>query len=126
MKYLGVDYGLKKMGLAISEGINASPFKILEITSLKDALEKVSYVISSEEIDKVIIGVSESGESRKITLDFIKGLKGKGIEVIEVEETLSSIEARERMVELGSSKKSRKKDDSVSASIILQNYLDSL
>ena len=124
MKFLGVDYGLKKMGLALSEGMTASPFKILEISSLKDALEKVSHVISSEKIEKVVIGVSESGESRKITLEFIKGLRKKGIEVIEVPETLSSVEARERMIEMGSSKKSRKKDDSVSASIILQGYLD--
>ena len=61
MRYLGVDYGLKKAGLAISEGQVASPLKVLDISSLKDAVSKITQVINKEEINRVVIGVPDSG-----------------------------------------------------------------
>ncbi len=51
MRYLGVDYGLKKVGLALSEGQVASPFKILDVSGLNDAVSKISHVIKHEEIE---------------------------------------------------------------------------
>jgi putative transcription antitermination factor YqgF len=125
MRYLGIDYGKRKIGLSISEGLTASPLKVLEVSSLKDALNKVESILKIEEIDQVIIGISESGESLKITNDFISELRKK-TEVIEVEETLSSKQALEQMIEMGTSRKTREKEDAYSATIILQTFLDSL
>ncbi len=45
MKYLGVDYGLKKIGLAVSEGTLASPLQILHVSGKEDALAKLQQVI---------------------------------------------------------------------------------
>lgn len=130
MRYLGVDYGLKKIGLALSEGQMASPLKVLEISGLNDAVVKILSVISKEEIDRVIIGVAESGESRTAVKKFIAGLrtslKEKPVSVIEADETLSSAGARDLMVEMNTSRKRRQKEDAYSAVIILQNFLDSL
>lgn len=123
MRYLGIDYGKKKVGLAISEGLTASPLKILEVSSLKDAINKVGSVIKAEGIELVVIGVPESGEARKIAEQFILEL-GKQIKVAEVEETLSSKDARDQMLNLNLSKKVRLKEDSFAAANILQNYLD--
>lgn len=125
MRYLGVDYGKRKIGLALSEGITASPLKVLDVSSLKDALEKVDQVVKVESVEVVVVGVSESGESRRITKDFIAELK-KNHTVVEVEETLSSKNALESMIESGKSRKNRSKEDAYSATIILQNFLDSL
>lgn len=125
MKYLGIDYGKKKIGLAISEGEIASPLKVLEVSSLKDALYKMRNVIEKEEIDQVVIGVAESGEAKEITKKFINELS-KEIRIDQIDETLSSQEARKKMIDLGVSKTKRMKEDAYSASLILQKYLDSL
>lgn len=130
MRYLGVDYGLKKIGLALSEGQIASPLKVLEISSLADAVSKILNVISKEEIERVVVGVPESGEARSAVKKFISKLKidlrERPISVIETDETLSSHSAKDLMTEMDTSLKQRQKEDAYSASIILQNFLDSL
>lgn len=125
MKYLGIDYGLKKIGLALSEGTLASPFAILTTTSLANAFSKVESVITKEGIEVVVIGVSESGLSRQITQAFIAKLKSSSpVQIIEVAETLSTQNAKKRLRELGVSKEKRKQDDSMAAAVLLQEYLD--
>lgn len=130
MRYLGVDYGLKKIGLALSEGQIASPLKVIEISGLADAVNKITSIIQKEEIGRVVIGVAESGESRSAAKKFIAKLKTdlgeKQVSVIAVDETLSSNSAKNLMIDLGMSEKSRKKEDAYSAVIILQNFLDSV
>lgn len=130
MRYLGADYGLKKVGLAISEGQIASPLKVLEISSLNDAVAKIMSVISKEEIDRVIVGVAESGESRNAAKKFISKLRvdlGENpVSIIEADETLSSSTARDLMIDLNISQKQRQKEDAYAAVIILQNFLDSV
>jgi putative holliday junction resolvase len=124
MKYLGIDYGKTKMGLAFSEGLTASPFKVVEINGLEDALKKTQKIVEQEKIDQVVVGLPESGEARMIAEKFIKGLK-PFIEVVTADETLSSHNARENMIKLGKGKKARSQEDAHSAAIILQEYLDS-
>jgi putative transcription antitermination factor YqgF len=125
MKYLGIDYGKRKIGLAISEGLTASPLSIIESSGLEDALQKVRVFLAKEGVDKVVVGVAESGESRNMTQKFINRLKEE-IEVIEVEETLSSKLADEKM-RIADVKRSKiKTNDAVAAVIILEEYLDNL
>lgn len=124
MKYLGVDYGKRKIGLSISEGLVATPLKVLEVASLKDALDKVMAVVKKEEIDELVIGVPEGGESQKLTRDFISKIC-KYVKVVESEETLSSKKALELMIQSGVKKIDREREDAYSAAIILQNFLDS-
>lgn len=130
MRYLGLDYGLKKVGLALSEGQIASPFKVIEVSSLKDAVGKISQVIDKEQIERVVIGVPDSGESKNAVKKFIPALrselKNDLVSVIEADETLSSSGARDMMIDLGVGEKARGKEDAYSASIILQNFLDSV
>lgn len=125
MRYLAIDYGKKKIGLAISEGVTASPLKILEVSSLKDALQKIQLVIKQESIDKVVIGLPESGEARKLVENFLKEADFEELTLITVPETLSSQNALNDMLNLNLSKKSRSREDAYSAAIILQDYLDS-
>ncbi len=128
MRYLGVDYGKKKMGLAISEGVLASPLKVTGIRSLKDALVKTHQIVKQEGVEKVVVGIPESGEAMKIAKEFSGQLKKSliGIEVIEVEETLSSQAAKQQMVDLNISQKKRQKEDAYAACLILQDYIDSV
>jgi putative transcription antitermination factor YqgF len=127
MKYLGIDYGKRKVGLALSEGVYASSWKIITVSGLKDALTKMMQIIEAEKVDCVVIGKPESGEARTITLQFIKELKKAlpKLSIIEKEETLSSQKALEQMIEMNVSKKARKSEDAYAAALILQEYLDS-
>lgn len=124
MRYLGIDYGLRKIGLAISEGQIASIFDVIEIKGLDDALLKIKQIIKEEEIDRVVIGISEgkSGEAAKRFANLLK----KEIEVIEVDETLTSQDAKAMMIKLNVGREKRKKEDAYSAALILQNFLDTL
>lgn len=130
MRYLGVDYGLRKVGLALSEGQIASPLKVLEINGLTDGVNKVFQAIKQEEVDRVVVGVPESGEARSAVKKFIANLKAElkesQVSVIEADETLSSSSAKDLMIDLNLSKEARKKEDAYSASLILQNFLDSI
>jgi len=123
MKYLGIDYGKSKMGLALSEGLTASPFQVLSVGGLQDALQKIRQVIEREGIEKVVVGLPDSGEARAVTEKFIQGLSPY-IEVETADETLSSHNAREKMIQLGKNQKARSKEDAHSAVLILQDYLD--
>ena len=130
MRYLGLDYGLRKIGLAISEGQIATPLKVVEVSGLKDAVNKITSVIEKEGIDRVVIGVPESGQVKNAVKKFITELKAtlknELVSVIEADETLSSQNAKDLMIDLDLSQEARKKEDAYSAALILQNFLDSI
>ena len=123
MRYLGVDFGLRRIGLATSEGNLAAPFKVLDVKSLKDASLKVEEVIREGGFDQAVVGLPE-GKMGQTVLGFIKKLRKRGINVIEVDETLSTQKALEQMIELNIPKEKRRVSDDYSAAIILQEYLD--
>jgi putative holliday junction resolvase len=125
MKYLGIDYGLKRVGLAISEGNLASPFKVIEVNGLKDAIEKIKNIIYKEEINQVVLGKPE-GDMGKMVDNFKKELqKYSGTwQIVLADETLSTKSALSDMIELGVPMKKRQINDSYAAALILQNYLD--
>lgn len=124
MKYLGVDFGLKRVGLATSEGNFASPLKTIEVKGIVDAVLKVIALCKNEQFSKVIVGMPE-GKIGKNVLGFVKKLKKEGIDVETFDETLSSIRALENMIEAGVPKEKRRVNDDQAAAIILQDYLDS-
>lgn len=124
MKYLGVDFGLRRIGLAISEGNLASPWQVLEAKSFLDAVEKTVKVIKEGEFEKIVVGLPE-GKMGKNVAGFVKALKRQGFKVETFEETLSSKRALEVMIEQGVQQKKRRHEDAYSAAEILQNYLDS-
>lgn len=123
MKFLGIDFGLRRIGLAVSDGELSSPYKTLEVRNLKDGISQVLEVIEKEGFEIVIVGLPE-GKIGQTVLGFIKSLRKNGLEVIEADETLSSKQALENMIEQGVSKKKRGMNDSAAAAIILQNWLD--
>jgi putative Holliday junction resolvase len=125
MHYLGIDFGLRRVGLAVSEGELTSPWQIIEVKGFSDAVEKVAKVITEGEFDKIVVGLPE-GRMGKNVLGFVNALKKKGFEVETFEETLSSKKALEVMIEQGVKQKKRRHEDAYSAAGILQNYLDYL
>ncbi len=119
MNILGVDYGRSKIGLAISEGKLAEPYKVIRVNNFADAVEKVFRVINQLGVTKLVVGISE-GEMGKEQIRFAKEL---GAETFD--ETLSTQDAQKYSIAAGIKRKTRKEmEDAFAASIMLQNYLD--
>lgn len=129
MRILGIDYGVKRIGLAISDESEmiANAIAPLEIKNEEQALEKLVVVIKEKEIAKVVLGlpVSLSGgeelqaqEVKKFGAKLEKQIRQK---IDYVDERLTSSQARSMLAKAGKNISI----DSASAQIILQTYLDS-
>lgn len=123
MRYLGIDWGLKKIGLAISEGEIATPLKTISVNGFEDALTQVISVIEDEITDLIIMGNPE-GEIGEMVKHVAKRLRSKGFDLRLADETLSTQESKTLMIEMGLGKKNRREDNALAAAIILQRYLD--
>lgn len=123
MPILGIDYGLKKIGLAIadSHGQLAVPLKTLLVNSPEDALAQLKEIIDSEQIDYLVMGVPVGNHDQaqeQLTRSFIKTLEqAVRVPVMVEDERLSTKAAQELQ---GSSHD----DDAVAAMLILQTHLD--
>lgn len=123
MFYLCIDFGLKKIGLATSIGEIASPWKILNTNSLGSTVSQIEKIVKDNKFDKIIVGLPE-GKMGKNTLKFVTALRKNKLNIETADETLTSKNATEQMIEIGIPRKKRRHQDAMSASIILQNYLD--
>ena len=119
MKFLGIDFGLKNIGLAMSEGFLVEPLSVV-----KD-VKQISRICQEYKIEKIIIGLSE-GEMAKKTRAFGEKLaRQTSLPVEYQDETLTSEEAKELMVKIGKPKKKRQgQAHAIAASLILQAYLE--
>lgn len=126
MKILGIDYGKSKVGLAVSEGFLAEPFKVIRYKDDQVLYDEIKQIIKKEEIGKVLVGVSEgkmAEESKKFALD-VSLLSDVIVETYD--ETLTTHDAQKLSMEAGISRKRRREmEDAYAAAIMLQNYLDS-
>ena len=117
MRYLGLDLGQKKLGVAISDksGVIASFYDSLRISSEKEMLDKVLEIIEKEKVDMT-----------RIVLEFKKKIETKlNIEVELEDERLTTKISENILIEGNMSRKKRKTViDGVSAVLILQSYLD--
>lgn len=125
MTTLGIDYGRRKLGLALSAGHLASPFRVLRINNWQEAFEKLAKIAQKESIGKFVVGVSE-GEMRKEQETFAQELR----RIIELpvetwDETLTTKEAQILAREAGLPLKRRRElEDAYAACIMLQSYLE--
>ena len=122
MKILGIDYGEKRIGLAISDESQTFA-RELEILLPKMFWESLNHLILNHSISKIVLGwpLNMSGEETKKTKEvasFMEQLADKtGLPVEVMDERLSS--------QMAQNIKGSKKDlDSLAAQILLQNYLD--
>ena len=123
MKFLGVDYGDKRVGIAVSDegGIFAFPRAVLQNTG--KIFDEIKKICVEEEIEKIIVGVpisfsgGQSAQAGKV-FAFVKSLKSYIAIPIENENEIFSTKAA---LDMGASKE---KIDQSAAAIILQSYLD--
>ena len=127
---LAIDYGLARIGLAISYAGLAEPLQVLKNDlSAKNstigplALAELKKIVETEKVEKIVLGISEQEMAEKtlVFYDYLKTLFN--FEIILVDEVLSSYEVRQKLNELP--KKNRYREiDHYAAAIILENYLE--
>ena len=123
--FLGIDYGPKNIGLALSYGKIASPYKVLKAKNLILLIQKIKKICQSQKIKKIIIGLPE-GILAKETKKFAHLIKEKtSLPTTFVDETLTSQESLQKTLEAKIPLKKRKTlSHAFAATLILQNYLD--
>jgi len=123
LNVLGIDYGTVRIGLAKAVATIAEPMKI--IPNDKKMYEAISKVCEDENIDLVVIGISEN-EMKKKTEKFAGDLEEKiPIPIVFFDETLSSHDVKQKLKSKGIKKSKRKQNiDHYAAAEILQAWLD--
>jgi len=125
MRILGIDYGYRKIGLAIAETGLAEPFIVVHVNSEEEAIEKLSKIAKEERIEKIVVGVSEGKMGKDSELFGKKLRENLGTPVEFEDETLSSRDSQRLSIAAGLSRKKRKQmEDAFAATVMLQSYLE--
>lgn len=135
MRVIGLDLGNRTVGVALSDylGIIANPVGTFrfEDQDLDSALAQVVAVIKENQVEKIVLGLPKNmngtiGPQAEYCLKFKEMLEeATKLEVIMIDERLTSRQADVIMLKADMSRQKRKKNvDKLAATIILQTYLD--
>lgn len=129
MRILGVDYGSKRIGLALgdTESRIASPWGVIANDGFDRVLAAIRETLTRESASAIVVGVprplqsaqTENAQVKEVR-QFITALQGAGVSVFEVDEVLTSKLAARQMQERGE----KGKRDDLAAANILQTWLD--
>ena len=138
MRILGLDYGSKTVGVAVSDPLGLTAQKVETIwrkqeNKLRRTLARIEELIAEYEVEKIVLGFPKNmnntvGERAEKALEFGEMMKKRtGLEVIMWDERLTTVEADRTLIEAGVRRENRKQYlDGIAAVFILQGYLDSL
>lgn len=133
MRILGIDYGEKRIGLALSDELEmtARGLSVIERRSKRKDLEAIAASVSEHGVGAIVVGYplrldGTAGIQCEKVDRFIAGLRDVvSVPVIAWDETLSTKEAEGLMREAGvKRKKKRGMVDRIAAAVILQDYLN--
>lgn len=136
MRIIGLDFGSKTVGVAISDElhITAQGLEIVRRESenkLRKTLARIEQIIDEYNCEKIVLGFPKNmnntlGERAEKTLAFKEMLERRtGLEVVMWDERLTTVSADRTMMEVGVRRENRKKYvDQIAATFILQGYLD--
>ena len=138
MRILGLDFGTKTVGVAISDELlfTAQGVEIIRRkapTKLRQTLARIDELVEQYDVEKIVLGYPKNmnnteGERCEKTKEFKEMLeKRTGLEVILWDERLTTVSADNAMMEMGIRREDRKEYvDEIAAIFILQGYLDFL
>ncbi len=144
MKYIGIDYGHKRIGIALSDegGVLATPFTVVRSNNnASHALEKIIEIIKENSVDMIIVGesINRAGEHNVIHIEAKKFAEAisqhTGIPFDFSKEFFSSVVARgnagketlhSRIRNIIGKLPPSEHADAKAAAVILQRYLDTI
>ena len=138
MRIMGLDYGSKTVGVAMSDplGITAQAVETIwrkDENKLRKTCARIEELISEYEVERIVLGLpkhmnNDLGERAEKALAFGEMVKRRtGLEVVMWDERLTTVEAERTLIENNVRRENRKQYiDRIAAVFILQGYLDSI
>ena len=138
MRILGLDYGSKTVGVAVSDplGLTAQSVETIwrkQENKLRQTLARIEELAAEYQEEKIVLGLPKNmnntiGERAEKTLEFREMLERRtGLPVVMWDERLTTVEAERTLMEASVRRENRKQYlDQLAAVFILQGYLDSL
>ncbi len=126
MRYLGIDYGARRIGLALSDEKGEFAFPNATVPNDGSTIDRIGKICVKEGVQEIVIGDTRAGNEGENVItkeaeDFAELLsKHTRLVVHRVREAWSSMEASRF------APKGKEHDDAAAAAIILQRYLDTL
>ena len=136
MRIMGLDYGSKTIGVAISDplGLTAQGIEIIrreEENKLRKSLRRIEALIAEYQVEEIVLGFPKNmnntiGERAEKSLQLKETMEKRcGLPVIMWDERLTTVEANRTLMESGVRRENRSKYvDMIAAVFILQGYLD--
>ena len=136
MRIMGLDYGSKTIGVAISDplGLTAQGVEIIrreEENKLRKSLRRIEELVKQYEVEELVLGFPKNmnntiGERAEKSLQLKETLEKRlGLPVVMWDERLTTVEANRTLMETGVRRENRGKYvDMIAAVFILQGYLD--
>lgn len=134
-RIMGIDFGKKRIGIALSDPLKTFAYSYTTVKNDNEKFIELEKIIIEKEIIKIVLGIpNEVNISPTSIVESVKKFKSDlevrfKLEVILWDETYTSVIAEQKILQSVSSKKKRQNKsllDMNSASIILQEYLDSV
>lgn len=138
MRLMGLDYGSKTVGVAVSDplGLTAQGVETVwrkQENKLRQTLARIEELISEYQVERIVLGYPKNmnntiGERAVKSLEFKEKLeKRTGLPVVMWDERLTTVSANRVLMETGVRRENRKEHvDEIAAVFILQGYLDYL
>ncbi len=138
MRIIGLDYGSKTVGVAISDplGLTAQGMETIwrkQENKLRQTLSRIEEIVAEYQVERIVVGYPKNmnntiGERAEKALEFKEMLERRtGLPVVMWDERLTTVEANRTLMEAGVRRENRKEHlDELAAIFILQGYLDSL
>ena len=133
MRYLGLDIGDKRIGIALSDqtGLISMPFEVYHTIGSKKDQRYITRLALEKEVETVVIGLPKhmngtEGERAAICREFARRLGNRlSIPIVMQDERLSTVSAERVLIKADVSRKKRRQViDMLAAQVILQSYLD--
>ena len=136
MRIMGLDYGSKTIGVAVSDpmGLTAQGLEIIrreEENKLRKSLRRIEELVKEYQVEEIVLGFPKNmnntiGERAQKSLQLKETLERRlGLPVIMWDERLTTVEADRTLIEAGVRRENRRKYvDMIAAVFILQGYLD--
>lgn len=136
MRIMGLDYGSKTVGVAISDELLITAQAVETITrkaenKLRQTYARIEQLTKEYDVERIVLGYPKNmnntlGERIERTLEFKENLERRtGLEVVLWDERLTTIEAERTLIESNVRRENRKQYiDKIAAVFILQGYLD--
>lgn len=130
---LGIDFGTRRIGLALSDptGTLATPLPFLENSTPEEVTKNLKDLVENHGVETIVVGMPRNmdgtyGPSAEKVRNFIAQTQPHlTAKVVTIDERLTTAQASRELSQIGLNQKDlRKKVDSSSAALILQQFLD--